>query len=46
MKQPKNRDTKLDKRRNVKAQNAIHKEKHKVKKERHRVVKYDSEEMG
>jgi len=45
MKQPKNRDSKLIKRRNVKAQNSVHKEKHRVKKEKHRVVKYDVEEV-
>ena len=46
MKQPKNRDSKLIKRRNVKAQNSVHKEKHRVKKEKHRVVKYDAEEVA
>ena len=46
MKQPKNRDSKLIKRRNVKAQNSVHKEKHRVKKEKHRVVKYDVEEVA
>ena len=46
MKQPKNRDTKLIKRRNVKAQNSVHKEKLRVKKEKHRVVKYDAEEVA
>ncbi len=45
MKQPKNRDSKLIKRRNVKAQNSVHKEKHRVKKEKHRVVRYDVEEV-
>ena len=45
MKQPKNRDSKLIKRRNVKAQNSVHKEKHRVKKEKHRVVKYDVEDV-
>ena len=46
MKQPKNRDSKLDKRRNVKAQNSVHKEKHRVKKEKHRIVKHASEETA
>ena len=46
MKHPKNRDSKLIKRRNVKAQNSVHKEKHRVKKEKHRVVKYDAEEVA
>ena len=46
MKQPKNRDSKLTKRRNVKAQNSVHKEKHRVKKEKHRVRTYDIEKAA